>query len=138
MLLWLDGGNNLDFLSRKQGQEDSEHELYAITQDVKDEKKRVEESDSDALRVLQLTKRFGPTTAVDNISFGISSGIFALLGPNGAGKSTTINLIRGEIPSDHGRVLLQGKDILKDVRSGRRYLGGKCRLLTKLCIPTDD
>lgn len=125
LLLWLDGGNNLGFLRRKHGQQDSEHQLHTTTQDVEDEKKRIEESDSDALRVLQLTKRFGPTTAVDNISFGISSDIFALLGPNGAGKSTTINLIRGEIQSDHGKVLLQGKDILKDVRFARRYLGGK-------------
>jgi ATP-binding cassette, subfamily A (ABC1), member 3 len=113
---------------RNQSQQDHEHELHAITQDVEDEKKRVEESDSDFLRVLQLTKRFGSTTAVDNISFGIGPGIFALLGPNGAGKSTTINLIRGEIRPDHGTVLLQGKNILTDVRSARKYLGGMCYL----------
>ncbi|KAE9373139.1 ABC transporter [Stipitochalara longipes BDJ] len=123
LLLWLDGGNIPSFLQRSQTQQDHEHELQAITQDVVEEKKRVEESESDSLRVLQLIKRFGSTTAVDDVSFGIGPGIFALLGPNGAGKSTIINLIRGEIRPDNGMVLLQGKNILTDVRSARKHLG---------------
>ena len=61
----------LGFFRRKHSQQDDEHELHATTEDVEDEKRRVEESDSDSLRVLQLTKRFGSTTAVDNISLAL-------------------------------------------------------------------
>jgi ATP-binding cassette, subfamily A (ABC1), member 3 len=116
---------------------DQEHELHAIAQDVEEEKKRVEEggSQSDHLRVLQLTKQFGNNVAVDNISFGIGPGIFALLGPNGAGKSTTINMIRGEVVPDHGTVLLEGKNILTDVRAGRKLLGGRIWWLRVACAP---
>lgn len=46
------------------------------------------------LEVDNLTKRYGPVTAVDGISFTIYQGeVLGFLGPNGAGKSTTIDLI---------------------------------------------
>src|SRR5436190_1988174 len=48
-----------------------------------------------------LTKRFGPTVAVDSIDLDIAPGeVVALLGPNGAGKSTTIDLLLGLVPPD--------------------------------------
>ena len=97
-----------------------------ITQEIDDEKNRVETSESDLLRVLHLSKSFGSSIAVDDVSFGIGPGeIFAVLGPNGAGKSTIVNMIRGELNPDHGRILLQGIDIVKQRRLGQKYLGSK-------------
>ena len=43
------------------------------------------------ISVRHLTKRFGPVTAVEDISFGVARGeVLGFLGPNGAGKSTTM------------------------------------------------
>ncbi|MCK4686979.1 MAG: ATP-binding cassette domain-containing protein, partial [Candidatus Lokiarchaeota archaeon] len=49
-----------------------------------------------AVRVLNLTKKFGDLIAVNNVSFKIFEGeIVGILGPNGAGKTTTIRLLTG-------------------------------------------
>ena len=46
------------------------------------------------LKVNNLSKNFGETKAIDNISFEVRKGeFFAFLGPNGAGKSTTIKIL---------------------------------------------
>ena len=46
------------------------------------------------LQVEHLTRRYGPVTAVDDLSFEISEvGVYGFLGPNGAGKSTTMNIM---------------------------------------------
>jgi ABC-2 type transport system ATP-binding protein len=51
---------------------------------------------ADVIEVSGLTKRFGGTTAVDDLSFGVRSGaVTGFLGPNGAGKSTTMRMILG-------------------------------------------
>jgi ATP-binding cassette subfamily A (ABC1) protein 3 len=127
LLLWLEGNYSLLIIHpRKRNADDPEHEMQNIIQEVNDEKNRVETSESDLLRVLHLTKSFGSIAAVINVSFGINPGeILAVLGPNGAGKSTIVNMIRGEISPDHGRILLQGVDIVKQRRLGQKYLGGK-------------
>ena len=53
------------------------------------------------VKIAGLTKKYGDTVAVDNISLEIEEGeIFGLLGPNGAGKSTTINMITGLLSMD--------------------------------------
>jgi ABC-2 type transport system ATP-binding protein len=54
--------------------------------------------------VENLTKRFGPFVAVDNISFEARHGeIFGFLGPNGSGKSTTIRILCGLLKPSSGR-----------------------------------
>jgi ABC-2 type transport system ATP-binding protein len=64
------------------------------------------------VQVVGLTKKYGDTVAVDNISFNIHEGeIFGLLGPNGAGKSTAIHMISGLLPMDKGSIEVLGKDI---------------------------
>lgn len=59
-----------------------------------------------------LTKIFGKSTAVDNISFDVQRGeIFGFLGPNGAGKTTTTRMLSGVIPPDAGTATILGHDI---------------------------
>jgi ABC-2 type transport system ATP-binding protein len=61
------------------------------------------------IRVEHLKKRFGPVTAVDDITFAIAPGeVFGLLGPNGAGKTTTINMMVGVLKPDSGTVQIDG------------------------------
>jgi ABC-2 type transport system ATP-binding protein len=57
-----------------------------------------------------LTKRYGDTLAVDNLSFSVAPGkITGFLGPNGAGKTTTMRLILGLDRPTAGRVAINGK-----------------------------
>jgi branched-chain amino acid transport system ATP-binding protein len=62
--------------------------------------------------VEKLTKRFGGLTAVNGVSFQISSDeIVGMIGPNGAGKTTMLRLITSILKPDSGRVKFKGKDI---------------------------
>jgi ABC-2 type transport system ATP-binding protein len=64
-----------------------------------------------ALQILNLTKRYGDLTAVNDVSFSIyKNEIFGLLGPNGAGKTTTINMICGLLPPSEGSIKFNGFD----------------------------
>lgn len=64
------------------------------------------------LKTVNLTKRFGGLTAVDEVDLDIEKGeIAGLIGPNGAGKTTLINLITGRLPLDSGEVWWKGKEI---------------------------
>ena len=57
-----------------------------------------------------LTKRYGPVTAVDQLSFDVRPGVVTgFLGPNGSGKSTTMRLILGLDAADHGTVKVAGR-----------------------------
>lgn len=65
-----------------------------------------------ALRVEQLSRRFGGVYAVRDVSFQVEAGeLRGLIGPNGAGKSTLFNLIAGHLRADGGRVSLGGEAI---------------------------
>jgi ABC-2 type transport system ATP-binding protein len=68
-----------------------------------------------ALQVVNLRKRYGAVTALDDVSFTVNRGeIVGLLGPNGAGKTTTINMILGVLEPTSGRVSIGEIDIAKD------------------------
>ena len=55
------------------------------------------------IEVEKLVKRYGAMTAVDSVSFDVSTGeIFGLLGPNGAGKTTIISILSCLIPPTAG------------------------------------
>jgi ribose transport system ATP-binding protein len=61
------------------------------------------------LSVHGLSKRFGPTIALDGVSFALDAGqVRALIGENGAGKSTLMNLLAGALQPDSGRMELGG------------------------------
>jgi len=62
------------------------------------------------IEVERLTKRFGSTLAVDDLSFSVSPGtITGFLGPNGAGKSTTLRAILGLVRPNAGRTAVLGR-----------------------------
>jgi ABC-2 type transport system ATP-binding protein len=66
------------------------------------------------LTVEHLTKRYGATTAVNDISFHICQNeIVGLLGPNGAGKTTTISMILGVLQPTSGKVLIERMDVAR-------------------------
>jgi spermidine/putrescine ABC transporter ATP-binding subunit len=72
------------------------------------------------IEIRDVTKRFGPVTAVDSVSLAIKENeFFALLGPSGCGKTTLLRLIAGFESPDAGRILLDGAD-LDRVRPNRR------------------
>lgn len=97
-------------------------EMVPLSAEVAAEKHRVEAASTDLVRVLNVSKSFGSTHAVQNVTFGVPAGdVMALLGPNGAGKSTLVNMMQAELAPDHGQVLLHSGDAR--TRSAQRHLG---------------
>ncbi|MFO8165998.1 MAG: ABC transporter ATP-binding protein [Desulfatiglandales bacterium] len=81
-------------------------------------------SDSEAVYVKDLKKRFGQFTAVDQISFSVKQGdIFGFLGPNGAGKSTTIRMLCGIISPTSGCGRVAGHDIFSEPEKIKHSIG---------------
>ena len=71
----------------------------------------------------ELTKRYGPTVAVDALSFDVRpGGVTGFLGPNGSGKSTTMRLILGLDRPDAGRVRVGGR-VYRELRWPLREVG---------------
>ena len=71
-----------------------------------------------------VTKRFGPLTAVDSVSFDVDRGeVVGFLGPNGAGKTTTMRMLTGTLQPDGGRVLYDGAPIDVDLSAAKRRVG---------------
>ena len=76
------------------------------------------------IEVKNLTKHFGPKTAVDDISFSVKKGeVLGFLGPNGAGKSTTMRMITGFIPPTAGAISVAGIDALEKPREAKSKMG---------------
>jgi len=68
------------------------------------------------LEASHVSKSYGETSVLEDISFGIEKGeCLALLGPSGCGKSTLLNILAGLIPADEGVVALDGA-VVEDVR----------------------
>ena len=74
------------------------------------------------IEVQHLTKRYGPFTAVDDISFSVDKGeILGFLGPNGAGKTTTMRVLTGYMPPTEGTAIVAGFNLLdKPIEAKRR------------------
>ncbi|RMH13359.1 MAG: ABC transporter ATP-binding protein [Planctomycetota bacterium] len=76
------------------------------------------------IEVQSISKRFGNTQAVRDLSFRLEPGqIAGLLGPNGAGKSTTIRIITGFLAPDHGSVRIGTIDALDHPEQARASIG---------------
>jgi ABC-2 type transport system ATP-binding protein len=75
------------------------------------------------IQVTNISKRFGATQAVDNLSFTIQPGeIFGLLGPNGAGKTTTIRMILDIFRPDSGEISIFGGPMEEEKKNHIGYL----------------
>ncbi len=76
------------------------------------------------VEVQNLRKAFGPTVAVDDVSFEVSKGeILGFLGPNGAGKTTTMRILTCYIPQDAGSARVAGYDVNTQSIDVRRRIG---------------
>ena len=76
------------------------------------------------IEVQHLTKRYGPFTAVDDVSFRVERGeILGFLGPNGAGKTTTMRVLTGYMPPTEGRAIVAGFDVLDQPIEAKRRTG---------------
>ncbi len=76
------------------------------------------------IEVEHLTKRYGPTLAVSDVSFEVRKGeILGFLGPNGAGKTTTMRVITGYLPPSQGRVRVAGHDVVDEPLAAKRCSG---------------
>ena len=76
------------------------------------------------IKVEGLTKRYGRTTAVRNISFEVEKGeIVGFLGPNGAGKTTTMRILTGFLPPTEGTASVGGLDVQEHPIEVKRRIG---------------
>lgn len=77
-----------------------------------DDRRSSEDTDQPTLVVDGVSKRFGESYAVHDVSFSLERGTFlTMLGPSGSGKSTTLNMIAGFLEPTEGSILLRGRDI---------------------------
>ena len=88
------------------------------------------------IQIRNLTKVFGATTAVDNLSLDVARGeFFCFLGPNGAGKTTTIKMLMGLLRPTSGAASIDGSDIIAnpvDAKSAIGYIPDHPYLYEKL------
>ena len=76
------------------------------------------------IEVQHVTKRYGPFTAVDDVSFRVEKGeILGFLGPNGAGKTTTMRVITGYMPPSEGKAVVAGYDVFSQPIEAKRRTG---------------
>jgi ABC-2 type transport system ATP-binding protein len=81
-------------------------------------------SNSYAVELRDVTKRYNEIVAVNNMNLSINSGeIFALLGPNGSGKSTTLKMLLGLVQPTTGSINVLGTDVLKDPIAVKQNVG---------------
>ena len=77
-----------------------------------------------AIEVNSLTKKFGTSKAVDDISFNVQEGeIFGFLGPNGAGKSTTMMILTTLLKPTSGEALVGGYNVVSEAKKVREKIG---------------
>jgi ABC-2 type transport system ATP-binding protein len=76
------------------------------------------------LEANSLTKQYGDTTAVDNVTLSVPKGaLFGLLGPNGSGKTTMIRILTGQVRPTSGSATVLGLDVLSDPVGVRARVG---------------
>jgi len=76
------------------------------------------------IKAQNISKWFGPTLAVDDISFSVEKGeVLGFLGPNGAGKSTAMRVVTGFLPASAGKVEIGGHDVEGDGIAAKSLIG---------------
>lgn len=77
-----------------------------------------------SIQAERLSKRFGPVTALDGVSFCVGHGeVIGFLGPNGAGKSTTLRILSGLIPATSGVARICGTSVAQKPQAIKRSIG---------------
>ena len=91
-----------------------------------------------AVTLHNITKTYGQTVAVDNVSFSVNQGeLFGLIGPDGAGKTSIFRMLTTLLLPDGGTASVDGFDVVKDYKSIRNtvgYMPGKFSLYQDLSI----
>ncbi len=76
------------------------------------------------IEVQNLTKDYGPITAIRDVSFSVAAGeIVGFLGPNGAGKSTTMRILACFMPASSGSARVAGFDVFRESMEVRKRIG---------------
>ncbi len=76
------------------------------------------------IRLIDLTKRYGSFTALNNLDLTVNKGeLFGLLGPNGAGKTTLLRLLTTLTAPDEGRIIIDGSDVSRDLVRVKNIIG---------------
>jgi ABC-2 type transport system ATP-binding protein len=76
------------------------------------------------IEIVNLTKRYGTFTALDNLNLSIAKGtVFGVVGPNGAGKSTTFSILATLLAPTEGTAYVNGFDVTKDPKMVRKQIG---------------
>ncbi|CAE6371657.1 unnamed protein product, partial [Rhizoctonia solani] len=125
-LIWYDSG--MPWLPREWYKHTTDYTQFGkdAPYDVQDEAARVARS-FDSLRISHASKTYGKTQALEDVTFGLSSGIFGLLGSNGGGKTTLFNLIQGHLLPDRTdpacNVFIDGRSIITGRNKARSRLG---------------
>ena len=79
---------------------------------------------SPAIRLDEISKRYGRTLALDKVSLKVGEQqMFALLGPNGAGKTTLMHILSTLLRPDEGKAFVAGVDVMRKPLQARRRLG---------------
>ncbi|HEX7809952.1 MAG TPA: ABC transporter ATP-binding protein [Thermoanaerobaculia bacterium] len=91
-----------------------------------------------AVDVRNVTKKFGTTTALDDVTFSVDAGeLFGFIGPDGAGKTTLFRILATLMIPDSGTATVLGKDVVKqlwDVRPHLGYMAGRFALYPDLSV----
>lgn len=93
-----------------------------------------------SLSATGLRKTYGKRTVVYDVSLSVESGeVVGLLGPNGAGKTTSFYMIVGIVPTDAGRIMIEGTDVTsmpmhKRARLGLSYLPQDASVFRRLTV----
>ena len=76
------------------------------------------------IEVRELTKSYGTTVAVDNVTFDAHAGeVLGFLGPNGAGKTTTMRILTCYLSADAGTATVAGYDVFEESVEVRKHIG---------------
>jgi len=90
---------------------------------------------TDAIVLRDVTKRFGPVSAVSNLSLTVPAGsIYGFIGPNGSGKTTTLRMIMHIILPDHGEIEVLGSRDTAAARDQVSYLPEERGLYKKMTV----
>jgi ABC-2 type transport system ATP-binding protein len=87
------------------------------------------------LELIDLTKRYGDTVALDGLSFEVGAGqMFGFVGPNGAGKTTTMRIVLGVLAPDSGEVRWDGRPLDRETRRTIGYMPEERGLYPKMRV----